>query len=58
MKIGDVPAANDNAYALGRPVVRVPRARADATHARSDSVILPLRFARGMTGNDGMEGWC
>jgi len=31
-------------------VVRVPRARADATYARSENVILPLRFARRMTG--------
>jgi hypothetical protein len=50
MKIRDVPAANDNAYAMGRPVVRVPRARADGTYARSENVILPLRFARRMTG--------
>ena len=50
MKICDVPAANDNAYTMGRPVVRVPRARADATYARSENVILPLRFARRMTG--------
>jgi hypothetical protein len=50
MKICDVAAANDNAYAMGRPVVRVPRARTDATYARSENVILPLRFARRMTG--------
>ena len=50
MKIPDAPPANDNAYARGRPVVRVPRARADATYARSENVILPLRLARRMTG--------
>ena len=44
------PAANDNAYATGRPVVRVPRGRSDATYARSENVILPLRFAQRMPG--------
>jgi hypothetical protein len=48
--IRDAPAANDNAYTTGKPVVRVPRGRADATYARSDNVLLPLRFARRMTG--------
>jgi hypothetical protein len=50
MTAGDAPAANDNAYATGRPVVRVPGGRAEATYARSENVILPLRFARRMTG--------
>jgi hypothetical protein len=50
MTARDAPAANDNAYATGRPVVRVPRGRAEATYARSENVILPLRFARRMTG--------
>ena len=48
--ICDAPAANDNAYTLGKPVVRVPRRRADATYARSENVILPLRFAQRMAG--------
>ena len=46
-------AANDNAYTMGKPVVRVPRGRAAATYARSENVILPLRFARRMTGWQG-----
>ena len=50
MTIRDAPAANDNAYTAGRPVVRVPRGRADRTYARSENVILPLRFAERMTG--------
>ena len=50
MTIRDAPAANDNAYTTGRPVVRVPRGRADRTYARSENVILPLRFAERMTG--------
>jgi hypothetical protein len=50
MTIADVPVANDNAYTTGRSVVRVPRGRADATYARSENVILPLRFAQRMTG--------
>jgi hypothetical protein len=50
MTIGDAAAANDNAYTTGKPVVRVPRGRADATYARSDNVILPLRFAQRMAG--------
>jgi hypothetical protein len=43
-------AANDNAYTTGKPVVRVPRGRAAATYARSENVILPLRFAQRMAG--------
>ena len=50
MTIGSAAAANDNAYSTGRPVVRVPRGRADATYARSENVILPLRFACRMPG--------
>ena len=50
MTMRDAPAANDNAYFTGKPVVRVPRGRADATYARSENVILPLRFAQRMTG--------
>jgi len=50
MTIGNAPAANDNAYATGKPVVRAPRGRADATYARSENVILPLRFAQRMSG--------
>ena len=50
MTIGQAPAANDNAYATGKPVVRIPRGRADKTYARSENVILPLRFARRMAG--------
>jgi hypothetical protein len=56
MKLPDVPPANDNAYAFGKPVVRVPRARTDATYARSDNVLLPLRFARRMTGWQAADG--
>jgi hypothetical protein len=48
--IGSAPAANDNAFTLGKPVVRAPRGRSDATYARSDNVILPLRFAQRMAG--------
>ena len=50
MTICDAPAANDNAYTMGKPVVRVPRGRADATYARSGNVILPLSFAQRMPG--------
>jgi len=50
IRIGTAPAANDNAYTAGKPVVRVPRGRTDAIYARSENVILPLRFARRMTG--------
>jgi hypothetical protein len=50
LTIGDAPPANDNAYATGRPLVRVPRGRAEATYARSENVILPLRFAERMAG--------
>ncbi|HEX3903974.1 MAG TPA: hypothetical protein VH853_14125 [Polyangia bacterium] len=50
MTIRNAPAANDNAYTLGKPVVRAPRGRSDATYARSDNVILPLRFAQRMAG--------
>ena len=46
----DAPAANDNAYVTGTPVVRVPGGRTEATYARSENVILPLRFARRMAG--------
>jgi len=48
--IGSAPAANDNAYFVGTPVVRTARRRSDATYARSENVILPLRFARRMPG--------
>ena len=48
--ISGTPAANDNAYHVGAPVVRTPRGRSDATYARSENVILPLRFARRMPG--------
>ena len=44
------PTANDNAYFVGAPVVRTPRRRSDATYARSENVILPLRFAQRMPG--------
>ena len=50
MTIAHAPAANDNVYAMGTPVVRAPRGRADATYARSENVILPLRFAQRMAG--------
>lgn len=57
LKICDAPAANDNAYTTGRPVVRVPHGRADRTYARSENVILPLRFAQRMAGwQAGPEG--
>jgi len=48
--LGSTPVANDNAYFVGAPVVRTPRGRSDATYARSENVILPLRFARRMPG--------
>ena len=38
------PTANDNAWQP--PVVRRPRGRPDAAYARSENLILPLRFAR------------
>ena len=38
------PTANDNAWPP--PVVRRPRGRPDAAYARSENLILPLRFAR------------
>lgn len=44
--------ANDNASVLGRAIVRIPPGRSYATYARSENVILPLRFARRM------PGWC
>jgi hypothetical protein len=50
LALGDAPAANDNAYAAGKPVVRIPRGRSDAIYARSDNVILPLRFAQRIPG--------
>jgi hypothetical protein len=50
MTINSTPAANDNAYFVGAPVVRTPRRRSDATYARSENVILPLRFAERMPG--------
>ena len=50
MTLGDAAAANDNVYAMGKPVVRAPRGRAAATYARSENVILPLRFAQRMAG--------
>ena len=49
-----VPAANDNAYRTGRPVVRVARGRPDGAYARSENVILPLRFAQRMAGWQGV----
>jgi hypothetical protein len=42
--------ANDNARSSDAPVVRVPRRRPRATYARSDNLILPLRFAELMPG--------
>ena len=50
MTVRSAPAANDNAYVSGRPVVRIPRGRSEATYARSENVILPLRFAQRMPG--------
>jgi len=50
MPIGNALAANDNAYTTGKPIVRAPRGRVDATYARSENVLLPLRFARRMAG--------
>ncbi len=50
LTIAGAPTANDNAHFAGAPVVRTPRGRADATYARSENVILPLRFAQRMPG--------
>jgi hypothetical protein len=50
MTIVPAPAANDNGPPFEKPVVRTPRRRPDSTYARSGNVILPLRFARRMTG--------
>jgi hypothetical protein len=52
------PPANDNAAPRPVPIVRTPRARANATYAYADGVILPLRFARRMPGwavSDGQD---
>jgi hypothetical protein len=57
----DVPPANDNNGAprsgrterpevAERPKVRTPRGRPHATYACAHGVILPLRFARRMSG--------
>jgi hypothetical protein len=48
LRDGTPAAANDNAWRFGRPLVRALRRRADATYARSENVILPLRFAERM----------
>jgi len=50
LEIGHAPAANDNAYSLGKPVVRATRRRSCTIYARSGNVILPLRFAQRMLG--------
>ena len=50
MTLWSAPAANDNVYATGKPTVRAAGGRADATYARSENVILPLRFAQRMAG--------
>jgi hypothetical protein len=47
---GGARPANDNASVLGQAVVRVPRGRSYAAYARSENVILPLRFAQRMPG--------
>ena len=44
------PPANDNAYVVDKPVVRVTRRRSGAIYARSGNVLLPLRFAERMPG--------
>jgi hypothetical protein len=44
------PAANDNAYAFGRPLVRGLRRRPGVRYARSGNVILPLAFAERLPG--------
>jgi hypothetical protein len=46
---------NDNAEAREAPIVRTPRGRPDAAYACADSVLLPLRFARRMTGWQGVR---
>jgi hypothetical protein len=48
--ICQAPAANDNSYRTGMPVVRAARGRPEAAYARSENVILPLRFAQRMAG--------
>jgi hypothetical protein len=50
------PPANDNALPLSAPVVRTSRRRARATYASKDGVILPLAFARRMSGWDAARG--
>jgi hypothetical protein len=53
------PPANDNAPPLtapDAPVVRAPRRRARAIYASKDGVILPLAFARRMSGWDTARG--
>ncbi len=46
---GPAPA-NDNQFRFGAPVVRAPRRRPRALYARSDNLILPLRFAERLPG--------
>jgi hypothetical protein len=56
------PPANDNALSQNGPeaprdpIVRTPRGRARATYASKDGVILPLAFARRMSGWDAARG--
>ena len=42
---GERQAANDNAFAFGRPRVRALRRRPGTRYALSDNLILPLAFA-------------
>ena len=50
MTVRSASAANDNAYVVEKPVVRVSRRRSRALYARSGNVLLPLRFAQRMPG--------
>ena len=46
--LATTPAANDNH--AGQPVVTVPEGRPELTYAGSGNLLLPLRFARRLTG--------
>ncbi|HVZ87289.1 MAG TPA: hypothetical protein VHG72_09980 [Polyangia bacterium] len=53
IKVRGPAPANDNAFHLGAPEVRTSRTsrgRAKVIYARSENVLLPLRFAARMPG--------
>lgn len=50
IKVRGPAPANDNAFHLGAPLVRTSRGRGRVIYARSENVLLPLRFAERMPG--------